>query len=346
MSRPYSKHKHFPYHLHMCRAILAALALVAIAVPYAPSLSLPVRQGIPAAQGAASPPQVLAYATNINRADLAAYANAARTSSGLGTLSQNNALDAAAQMKANDMIANNYWAHVSPSGVQPWYWFTAAGYDYTAAGENLAYGFATSENVITAWMNSAGHRANLLGSYQEVGYGIASGENYQGSQNTVVVAHYGTPRATPPAAPVTPAAPAAPAPPAPIPSSAAPAEPPAAPAAPAVTPAQTPAPVQTANDTPAKAVSPATSPSVTVPATTTGIPVWQQLLSGQAPLMVLISVSLLTIVAAGYLATHISLVKYTARIGEQYVLHHPFIDAGIAVTASIIVLLTTIARIG
>src|SRR5947209_5774678 len=147
---------------------------------------------------------------------LLAYSNNQRAAAGEGYLSLNGALDSAAQAKANDMVAENYWGHYSPSGASPWTFISNAGYGYSAAGENLAYGFASSADVITAWMNSAEHRANLLnGGYVDVGFGIANSPDYVGTgPETIVVAEYGTPRYTPPPAPAytAPPAPSTPAP--------------------------------------------------------------------------------------------------------------------------------------
>lgn len=116
-----------------------------------------------------------------------------RGRSNLPTLKLNDALSRAAQAKADQMIAQNYWSHEAPDGTTPWSFFHKVGYDYSMAGENLAYGFATSDQVITAWMNSAEHRENILGNYQDVGFGFANGQNYQHGKNTVVVAMYGLP---------------------------------------------------------------------------------------------------------------------------------------------------------
>lgn len=138
---------------------------------------------------------VLGYATNVNSQLLLADTNTQRASQNEPALHINSALTAAAQAKANDMAAKGYWSHVSPDGTQPWSFIESAGYNYQAAGENLAYGFGTSEQVVSAWMNSPEHRANVLGaSYQDVGFASANIPNYQheGPQ-TVVVALYGTP---------------------------------------------------------------------------------------------------------------------------------------------------------
>lgn len=137
---------------------------------------------------------VLAYASNMTISDLLKATNASRAEQGLAPLTLNNSLNTSAQLKANDMVAKNYWSHNSPDGIQPWYWFDKANYAYSIAGENLAYGFSTGKEVEAAWMNSPTHKANVLGDYEDVGFGIASSANFQGNANTVVVAHYGKPR--------------------------------------------------------------------------------------------------------------------------------------------------------
>jgi hypothetical protein len=142
--------------------------------------------------------QVLSYATDISVQGLLDGTNNERTGNGLGSLRLNAQLSQAAQAKAADMVADNYWAHTSPSGKTPWTFINAAGYSYTTAGENLAYGFATSSETIAGWMNSPGHRANILNtSYRDVGFGIINAENYQSNGNqTIVVAMYAAPYST------------------------------------------------------------------------------------------------------------------------------------------------------
>jgi hypothetical protein len=114
-------------------------------------------------------------------------------------LTINAQLAAAAQAKAEDMIKNNYWAHNSPDGKTPWAFINAAGYQYQSAGENLAYGFTSANDSVAGWMGSPEHRANILdAAYQNVGFGVASSPNYVGEgPETVVVAEYGQPIATP-----------------------------------------------------------------------------------------------------------------------------------------------------
>src|SRR6185369_1735151 len=155
----------------------------------------------------------------------------------------------AAQAKADDMVAKQYFSHTSPDGRSPWDFISAAGYKYQAAGENLAVNYQQAEEVETAWLNSPGHRANLLNPvFKEIGIGVASG-NFQGNNVTFVVQEFGTPVASIKTATVPPKPAPAPAvtTPAPAPKPAPVAKPKAAPApkpkpAPAPQPKPTPVP--------------------------------------------------------------------------------------------------------
>ncbi len=138
-------------------------------------------------------PQVLGYATSMNTDILLRDTNDYRDKADLPELKINQDLSRAAQAKAQSMVEKNYWSHVAPDGTTPWYYFQKVDYNYSVAGENLAYGFSTSDQVVTAWMNSVEHRDNILGNYQDIGFGIANSENYQGGKNTVIVAFYGLP---------------------------------------------------------------------------------------------------------------------------------------------------------
>ncbi len=112
---------------------------------------------------------------------------------GKGWLKTNPTLTLAAQMKANDMAAKGYFAHTSPEGKNPWYWFKEAGYKFTYAGENLAVNFSDSVDVEKAWMNSPGHRTNIVNSkYTEIGIATAEGV-YNGRPTTFVVQLFGRP---------------------------------------------------------------------------------------------------------------------------------------------------------
>ncbi len=126
--------------------------------------------------------------------------NASRVTNGLPDLQVSPLLQAAAQAKANDEATKGYFAHTSPQGLTPWYWFEQAGYDFDYAGENLAVNFSDSQDVTNAWMNSPEHRANILSTdYTQIGIATAQGV-YQGEPTTFVVEEFGTP--APAAAPV------------------------------------------------------------------------------------------------------------------------------------------------
>ena len=128
---------------------------------------------------------------------LADYANSDRHTQGLGGLEWNPVLAAAAEEKVIDMAAKGYFAHTSPEGVTPWYWFQKAGYTYRFAGENLAVYFSDSSDVHWAWMNSPGHRANILNSsFTEIGIAIRNGM-YQGRETVFVVELFGKPQEKP-----------------------------------------------------------------------------------------------------------------------------------------------------
>jgi uncharacterized protein YkwD len=139
--------------------------------------------------------QVLGAHSNLNASQLLSVTNKQRDANREGPLQSDLELNEAAQAKANDMVAHNYWSHNSPSGATPWTFMTDAGYKFQSAGENLAYGFSSSNDVVAGWMNSAEHRANILDAdYTQVGFGVAHAANFQGhGSETVVVAIYGEP---------------------------------------------------------------------------------------------------------------------------------------------------------
>ena len=119
--------------------------------------------------------------------------NDERESADLYLLTPNESLELAAELKAEDMAKKGYFAHTTPEGHDPWYWLYQAGYNFAAAGENLAVNFTDSEDVIDAWMDSPGHRANILKeNYTEIGIATAKGE-YKGRQAIFVVQFFGTP---------------------------------------------------------------------------------------------------------------------------------------------------------
>lgn len=121
--------------------------------------------------------------------------NDERSDGSLGTLRRSSVLDQAATLKAQDMATHEYFAHYSPDGVSPWYWFGAVSYNFVHAGENLAVHFTDSGDVVEAWMESPTHRANIMnGNYTEIGVGTAEG-TYEGYPTVFVVQLFGTPAA-------------------------------------------------------------------------------------------------------------------------------------------------------
>lgn len=149
-------------------------------------------------------PAVLGYASSISPEQVIALTNQKRAELGLSPLTINSKLNDAAQRKAGDMFALNYWAHNSPTGKEPWSFFREVGYSYTFAGENLARDFMESSEVVEAWMNSPSHRDNIANSnYREIGLAVVNG-TLNGVETTLVVQLFGTP--TPAAAKITPTA--------------------------------------------------------------------------------------------------------------------------------------------
>ncbi|MEU5952456.1 CAP domain-containing protein [Streptomyces sp. NPDC047525] len=102
--------------------------------------------------------------------------NAERTAAGLRPLSADPLLTVAAQGHSADMIARAFYAHTSPDGGEPWHRASAAGSTHRAIGENIACGQRTPAEVVDGWMNSPGHRANILKpSFTHLGVGFAGG---------------------------------------------------------------------------------------------------------------------------------------------------------------------------
>jgi len=132
--------------------------------------------------------------SDISKNILVELINKDRKGMGLAPLKENNILNQAASLKAQDMLLKDYFAHQSPEGQSPWYWLQLAGYNYQTAGENLAIGFLDSEEVYQAWLNSPSHKANLFNpAYQEIGIAVLKG-NFKNNNTTLVVQYFGTPQ--------------------------------------------------------------------------------------------------------------------------------------------------------
>ncbi|WP_434599608.1 CAP domain-containing protein [Streptomyces sp. A5-4] len=105
-----------------------------------------------------------------------ALVNTERGKKGCGSVSQNSRLDTAGQRHSEDMAARDYFDHTSPDGRGPGERVTAAGYTWSTYGENIARGQQTPAAVMQGWMDSPGHRANILNcSFKEIGLGVHNG---------------------------------------------------------------------------------------------------------------------------------------------------------------------------
>lgn len=121
---------------------------------------------------------VQAVGVTYNVIDLHSVINRERIERGVSPLTINDDLMEAAQSKAADMNQNNYFSHISPVDGKSWSVFIKeTGYTYKEAGENLANGYDTVEEMVDAWLNSPSHRENLLNeNVSETGFGIVTGE--------------------------------------------------------------------------------------------------------------------------------------------------------------------------
>lgn len=175
-------HKGNKYHPHLIR-------WQGIALTAAISLTMHIAYGYFSTGQLA----VLGKTVNISTSELQNLTNKARQENALPLLEPDTRLSEAAVKKAEDMIANNYWAHNSPKGLSPWHWIEQSGYSYAVAGENLAKNYPDASSVMDAWMSSSAHRDNILNpKYTNVGFAVVEGVMNM-KINTVVVAYYAAP---------------------------------------------------------------------------------------------------------------------------------------------------------
>lgn len=116
---------------------------------------------------------------------------------GLLALKENAKLDQAAALKLKDMFDKQYFEHVSLSGVGPSGLAKTVGYQYISIGENLAMGFFDNDQaLVQAWMDSPGHRANILNSkFEEIGVAVGKGV-YEGKETWMAVQEFGRPQSS------------------------------------------------------------------------------------------------------------------------------------------------------
>ena len=127
------------------------------------------------------------------REEMLARVNAIRRKAGLQTLRQNSDLEKAAQRHAEDMLSRGYFAHESPSGTTVRERSRKAGYDWAAIGENIAFGQTSVDEVVETWMDSPGHRKNILSrNFTEMGVGLALGKGPDGKHQVLWVQNFGS----------------------------------------------------------------------------------------------------------------------------------------------------------
>jgi uncharacterized protein YkwD len=119
-----------------------------------------------------------------------ALTNQQRVANKCQPLVANATLNRVAQAHSADMAARAFFDHVNPDGKSPFQRMTDAGYHYRMAAENIAAGYSTPQQVVDGWMNSAGHRANIVNcGLTEIGVGYATG----GPMRTYWTQDFGTP---------------------------------------------------------------------------------------------------------------------------------------------------------
>lgn len=167
-------HQRFGHSLFVCGGFALLICMIAL---------VPLSSGRTMAFGVSD----IINLTNQNRQQL-----------GLTAYNVNNSLMNAAQMKAEDMAKDHYFAHTAPDGTTGWDYINKVDYVYSEAGENLAITNENAQSVINAWLNSPEHRDNMLSSvFSDIGIGMAAYGTYEGHQNTyVIVAFYAKPAST------------------------------------------------------------------------------------------------------------------------------------------------------
>lgn len=158
-----------------------------------------------------APADRVSLASDLSADNILQAVNTQRSLRNLVTLNTNGKLSYAAQSKADDMQARHYFAHVDPDGRYIWDKIVAAGYTpYLQLGENLAIEFYDTDSLVSAWMNSPTHRANLLNDgFRDQGMGLTFGDTSLNQYHSAIANTFGTLAPAPkPKAPVVTAKPA------------------------------------------------------------------------------------------------------------------------------------------
>jgi uncharacterized protein YkwD len=158
------------FRLWLYIVIIALLALTALIV-----YALPSTPRIVVSHGGSRPPSY--PHESLNREAIIGFTNEMRSARGLPSLTENRLLDAVAEARAGDMLQKQYFAHISPSGEQASDLAQRVGYPYRIIAENIASGvFLTNQKLVDGWMQSPGHRENILSpTVKEIGAAIVKG---------------------------------------------------------------------------------------------------------------------------------------------------------------------------
>jgi uncharacterized protein YkwD len=162
--------KHRSSTTHRRKIAIATLAVAAVGVPSAAMASQ-------SAAPAGSPSATSAAATD--QQEVVDLVNSERSKAGCEPLTVNEKLTKAAQDHSEDMAAHSNMSHTGSDGSSPGDRIERAGYSWSSYGENVAYGYDSPKSVMEGWMNSSGHKANILNcDFKEIGVGLAQPGNY------------------------------------------------------------------------------------------------------------------------------------------------------------------------
>ncbi len=141
----------------------------------------PVKAATPTAVEKPATPAQSGNAAGSYESQVVDLVNKERAAQGLAPLAYNAELSKVAEAKAADLRDKNYFSHTSPTYGSPFDMMKSFGIRYTAAGENIAKGYMSPSSVMDGWMNSPGHKANIMNTnFTEIGVGYVSGDNGTG----------------------------------------------------------------------------------------------------------------------------------------------------------------------
>ncbi|MBT4516515.1 MAG: CAP domain-containing protein [Candidatus Komeilibacteria bacterium] len=179
---PHKNNNYKPHALHPKRLAFHAISAITIKViMVAFALSFPVQAWL-------SPDVLYQQAQKIIQ-----LTNNIRAELGVAPVRENQVLNMAALNKAEDMLFDEYFAHVSPDNRALRHWLYDLNYNFRVAGENLAIGFSDANDIVVAWQESPTHYSNLIDpDFTEIGVGVISGA-YNGYETTLTAQHFADP---------------------------------------------------------------------------------------------------------------------------------------------------------